>query len=77
MLDDILALFRRRAPVRKRRAAPAPAWRGDFNPVEGPRLDGPRVGVNPQEVADRIRELVGLPVSVVSVGPDRAQTILT
>lgn len=25
---------------------------------------------------DRIRELVGLPVSVVSVGPDRAQTIL-
>ncbi|HEX4613857.1 MAG TPA: adenylosuccinate synthase [Urbifossiella sp.] len=25
---------------------------------------------------DRVRELVGLPVSVVSVGPDRAQTIL-
>jgi adenylosuccinate synthase len=25
---------------------------------------------------DRIRELVGLKVSVVSVGPDRAQTIL-
>jgi adenylosuccinate synthase len=26
---------------------------------------------------DRVRELVGLPVSVVSVGPDRAQTIIT
>ena len=41
MLTDILALFRRRAPARKRRPASA-GWRVDLRPVEGPAFDPPR-----------------------------------
>ena len=41
MLADILALFRRQAPARKRKAA-AGGWRVDLRPVEGPMLEPAR-----------------------------------
>ena len=41
MLADILALFRRQAPARKRKPA-SDGWRVDLQPVEGPMLEPPR-----------------------------------
>jgi lipopolysaccharide export system ATP-binding protein len=38
MLADILALFRRRAPARKRKPA-SDGWRVDLRPVEGPMVE--------------------------------------
>jgi len=40
VLADILALFRRRAPTRKRKPA-SDGWRVDLRPVEGPMLEPP------------------------------------
>ena len=49
MLADILALFRRQAPARKRK--PASGWRVDLRPVEGPMLEPPRsAGTAPRRV---------------------------
>ena len=49
MLADILALFRRQAPARKRK--PASGWRVDLRPVEGPMLEPPRsAGAAPRRV---------------------------
>ena len=41
MLAEILALFRRQAPARKRKPASG-GWRVDLQPVEGPMLEPPR-----------------------------------
>jgi lipopolysaccharide export system ATP-binding protein len=49
VLADILALFRRQAPARKRK--PASGWRVDLRPVEGPMLEPPRsAGAAPRRV---------------------------
>ena len=49
MLADILALFRRQAPARKRK--PASGWRVDLRPVEGPMLEPARsAGAAPRRV---------------------------
>jgi len=49
VLADILALFRRQAPARKRK--PASGWRVDLRPVEGPTLEPPRsAGAEPRRV---------------------------
>jgi len=49
VLADILALFRRQAPARKRK--PASGWRVDLRPVEGPTLEPPRsAGAAPRRV---------------------------
>jgi lipopolysaccharide export system ATP-binding protein len=49
VLADILALFRRQAPARKRK--PAPGWRVDLRPVDGPMLESPRAaGAAPRRV---------------------------
>jgi lipopolysaccharide export system ATP-binding protein len=48
VLADILALFRRQAPARKRK--PASGWRVDLRPVEGPMLEPPRSGPAPRRV---------------------------
>jgi lipopolysaccharide export system ATP-binding protein len=52
VLADILALFRRRAPARKRKPAGA-GWRVDLRPVEGPMLETPRT---PSGTARRVRK---------------------
>jgi lipopolysaccharide export system ATP-binding protein len=52
VLADILALFKRQAPVRKRKPA-AGGWRVDLQPVEGPMLEPPR---SPGGVARRVRK---------------------
>ena len=49
-----------------------PGWRTDISAVRR-RADLP---ANARRYVDRLSELLGLPVSVVSVGPDREQTIL-
>jgi lipopolysaccharide export system ATP-binding protein len=41
MLADIIALFRRRAPARKRKPT-AESWRVDLRPVDGPMFEHPR-----------------------------------
>jgi lipopolysaccharide export system ATP-binding protein len=41
VLADILALFRRQAPARKRKPASS-GWRVDLRPVEGPMVETPR-----------------------------------
>jgi adenylosuccinate synthase len=48
-----------------------PGWKDDLTAARAAR-DLP---ASARRYVDRIAELVGLPVSVVSVGPDRAQTI--
>jgi lipopolysaccharide export system ATP-binding protein len=49
VLADILALFRRQAPARKRK--PASGWRVDLRPVEGPMLEPARsAGAAPRRV---------------------------
>jgi adenylosuccinate synthase len=48
-----------------------PGWQEDLTAVREVK-DLPAAA---RRYVDRIAELVGLPVSVVSVGPDRAQTI--
>jgi lipopolysaccharide export system ATP-binding protein len=49
VLADILALFRRPAPARKRK--PAPGWRVDLRPVEVPMVEPPRTaGAAPRRV---------------------------
>ena len=49
-----------------------PGWRKD---VTGARQAGRPAGGGPAYV-DRLSELLGVPVSMISVGPDREQTIL-
>jgi lipopolysaccharide export system ATP-binding protein len=50
MLADILALFRRRAPARKRKPA-GDGWRVDLRPVDGPMFEHPRTaGAAPRRV---------------------------
>src|SRR5437763_11856451 len=48
-----------------------PGWKEDLTAVRSAR-DLPAAA---RRYVDRIAELVGLPVSLVSVGPDRGQTI--
>ena len=48
-----------------------PGWRSDIDAARKPS-DLP---ANAKRYVDRIAELVQLPVSIVSVGPDREQTI--
>jgi adenylosuccinate synthase len=50
---------------------PVPGWADDLTTARTP-ADLPAAA---RRYVDRVQELVGLPVSVVSVGPDRAQTI--
>lgn len=49
-----------------------PGWRQELDGIRGAGDLPP----NAQRYVDRISELVGRPVSVVSVGPDRSQTII-
>jgi lipopolysaccharide export system ATP-binding protein len=50
VLADILALFRRQAPARKRKPAGGD-WRVDLRPVEGPMVEAPRsAGAAPRRV---------------------------
>ena len=49
-----------------------PGWKEDLTGSPPSRADLPAAA---RRYVDRIAELVGLPVSVVSVGPDREQTI--
>ncbi len=49
-----------------------PGWREELDAVRSER-DLP---ANARRYVDRIAELIGRPVSIVSVGPDRAQTII-
>ena len=49
----------------------APGWMEELTAVRRPQ-DLPAAA---RRYVDRLAELVGLPVSVISVGPDRAQTI--
>jgi adenylosuccinate synthase len=50
-----------------------PGWSEDLTTCRKPA----DLSANARRYVDRIGELVGLPVSVVSVGPDRDQTIMT
>ena len=52
MLADILALFRRQVPARKRKPASG-GWRVDLRPVEGPMFDPPRA---PSAAPRRVRK---------------------
>ncbi|MBM4011108.1 MAG: adenylosuccinate synthase [Planctomycetes bacterium] len=49
-----------------------PGWRQELDAV---RSEGD-LPINARRYVDRISELIGRPVTVVSIGPDRAQTIL-
>jgi adenylosuccinate synthase len=49
-----------------------PGWRGDLGSARR-RIDLP---ANARRYVDRLSELLALPVSIISVGPDREQTIV-
>src|SRR5262245_16829151 len=48
-----------------------PGWRTDLTKIR----DLPDLPANARRYVDRLSELLGLPVSIISVGPDREQTI--
>ncbi len=48
-----------------------PGWRIDLTKIR----DLPDLPANARRYVDRVSELIGLPVSIISVGPDREQTI--
>jgi len=48
-----------------------PGWGGDLTEVRHPR-ELPKKAVN---YIDRLQELIGVPITIVSVGPDRRQTL--
>jgi lipopolysaccharide export system ATP-binding protein len=66
MLADILALFRRRAPARKRKPA-SDGWRVDLRPVEGPMVEHQGAGGG---TARRVRKDRRGPTPVRRAGAD-------
>jgi lipopolysaccharide export system ATP-binding protein len=66
MLADILALFRRRAPARKRKPA-SDGWRVDLRPVEGPMVEHQAAGGG---TARRVRKDRRGPTPVRRAGAD-------
>jgi lipopolysaccharide export system ATP-binding protein len=67
MLADILALFQRRAPARKRKP-PSDGWRVDLRPVEGPMVEQP--GAVGSGTSRRVRKDRRGPTPVRRAGAD-------